>query len=278
MRVFKRGGLLKLIVIPLLFIVLVTSDVAFADYAPTQDYKNACGWRITFGMQWNQQDPALHYELLHDRSNPTLDIDDGGRSEIVSPFSSVSVEGRLSKKSSIDLTYTKDHTSSVLVGQKNVLFLFFLLRNTVKAPVDINVQAVRLRYFHTIGRSGNFEFGGSSGLQALYLNAHALLPVMGYSEENYFYVLPCVGAYASYQPDNFFCYSVRADYLPLELKKISVRIADVDCRMEYKINANLFAGVGCRYSVKSLEIRNKKYLMNSSYDLFGGLVFMGIYF
>ena len=239
MRAFKRAGLVTLIFVPLSIFLLVIGDVALADYASTQDYQNAGGWRIISGMQWNQHDPALHYELLHDRSNPTIDINEGGRSEMVSPFSSISVERRLSKKSSIDLTYTKDHTSSVLVGQKNVLFLFFLLHNTVKAPVDVDLEAVRLSYFHEIVRSGNFEFGGSSGLQAFFLNAHALLPVMGYSEENYFYVLPCVGAYASYQPNKIIRYSLRADYLPLELKKISVRIADVDCRMEYKINANL---------------------------------------
>ena len=257
-------------------ILLINFDVAFADYNPGENCLTSGRWRMVLGMQWNQHEPALHYELLNDSSKPTLDINQGDKREIVKPFSYIDVEGRLSKKSGIDLTYTKDRTSSVLLGRKNVRFLFFLLRPTVMAPVDIDVETMRLRYFHAIVRSGNLEFGGSGGLQALYCNAHASIPVIGYSEENFFIVLPCIGTYATYQQNKCIRYSVHADYLPIELKKISGRIAEVDCGVEYKINSTIFAGAGCRYSVKSLDLENKKYLMNASYSVLGWLAFIGI--
>ncbi len=268
--------MVNVVIVFLLFFLLINFDVAFADSGSRDNCSNAESWRMLLGMQWSQHEPALHYELLNDSSNPTLDINQGDNNEIVEPFSYVDVERRLSKYSSIKLTYTKDRTSSVLLGRKNVRFLFFLLRPTVMAPVDIDVETMRLRYFHAIVRSGNFEFGGSGGLQALYCNAHASIPVIGYSEEHYFIVLPCVGTYATYQQNKSLQYSVRADYLPIELKKIAGHIAEVDCRVEYKINLNLFAGAGFRYSVKTLDLENQKYRMNASYGIFGGLAFLGI--
>lgn len=271
-----RSGLVNAVIVFFSFTLLINYEVAFADYDSREDFLNAGRWRIAFGMQWNQHVPALHYELLNDSSKPTLDINQGDKSEIVEPFSYVDIERRLSEYSGIDLTYTKDRTSSVLLGRKNVRFLFFLLRPTVMAPVDIDVETMRLRYFHAIVRAGNFEFGGSGGLQALYCTAHASIPVIGYSEENYFIVLPCVGTYATYQQNKCIRYSVHADYLPIELKKISGRIAEVDCSVEYNINSNLFVGAGCRYSVKSLDLKNKKYLMNASYSIVGVLAFIGI--
>ncbi len=274
--ILKRNGLVNAVIVFFSFILFIKFDVAFADYNSGENCSNAGRLRMVLGMQWNQHEPALHYELLNDSSKPTLDINQGDKSEIVQPFSYVDVEGRLSKYSGIDLTYTKDMTSSVLLGRKNVRFLFFLLRPAVMAPVDIDVKTMRLRYFHAIVQSGNFEFGGSGGLQAIYCNAHASIPVIGYSEENYFIVLPCVGTYATYQQNKCIRYSVHADYLPRGLKKISGRIAEVDCSVEYNINSNLFAGAGFRYSVKSLDLRNKKYLMNTSYSILGGLAFIGI--
>ena len=274
--ILKRNGFVNAVIVFFSFILLIKFDVAFADYSSRENGLNAGRWRMFFGMQWNQQVPALHYESLNDSSKQTLDINKSDKSEIVEPFSYVEVEGRLSKYSGIDLTYTKDRTSSVLLGRKNVRFLFFLLRPTVMAPVDIDVETMRLRYFHAIVRSGNFEFGGSGGLQALYCNAHASIPVIGYSEEHYFIVLPCVGTYATYQQNKSLQYSVRADYLPIELKKIAGHIAEVDCRVEYKINLNLFAGAGFRYSVNTLDFENQKYRMNASYGIFGGLAFLGI--
>ncbi len=243
-----------------------------------EDFSKTDRWRMVLGAQWNRQMPSLHYESHNDSSNPTLDINKCDAGKIVEPFSYINVRRRLSNHSNIDLSYTKDRSSSVLVGRKNIVLMGFLLRPTFQSPVYIDVEAVRLRYSHRIVRVDNFEFGGSGGLQALYVNAHASLPVLGYRDENYFVVVPCVGVYANYQQNKNMGYSVRADYLPIELDKISARVSDIDFTAEYKLNSTIFVGAGCRYSLKSLSLDNKKKLINSSYGVFGGLVVMGIYF
>ena len=274
--ILKKNALVNTVIVFLLFVLLLQYDILHADDGSSENPSSAERWRIVLGIPWNQYVPSLHYETLNDRSKPTLDIDQSDTAEIVEPFSYVDVERRLSKYSTLELTYTKDKASSVLLGRKNVRFLFFLLRPTVMAPVTLDVETMRLRYSHTIFRSGNFEFGGSGGLQVLYCNAHASIPVIGYSEENYCIVLPCIGTYVTYQQNKSIRYSVRADYLPIELDKISGRLADVDCSVEYKIHSNIIAGAGCRYSVKSLDLEQNNFRMNASYGLFGGLGFLGI--
>jgi hypothetical protein len=264
-------------VIYLLFMILIKSGVALADHGLTEDYANAGSWRMVFGKQWNQSSLDLHYASLQDRSNTTVDINENGKNDIVDSGFYFQAEHRLSKKSFVDLTYTRDGTSDLLIAQKNVRFIFFLLRTTVQAPVDIDVDALRLRYFHSIAQSDNFEFGGSGGAHALYINARTEFPVFDYSHKNYFIVLPCVGVYAKYKPGKNILYSVHADYLPIPLDKIHGTVGDVDFSVEYKINSTFFVGSGCRYSIKSLDLNNEKYRANASYAVFGGLVFLGIY-
>jgi hypothetical protein len=259
------------------FMLLIRSVVVMADDASTKEHANAGSWRMVFGKQWNQSSLDLHYASRQDRSNTTVDINESGKNDLVESGLYLQAEHRLSRKSFVDLTYTKDSASDLLIARKNVRVLFLLLRTTVQAPVDIDVDALRLRYFHSIAQSDNFEFGGSGGVHALYINARTEFPVFGYRNKNYFVVLPCIGVYAKYKPGKNLLYSVRADYLPIPLDKINGNVSDVDFSVEYKVNPSFFVGTGCRYSIKSLDLNNEKYRANASFAAFGGVVFFGMY-
>ena len=252
-------------------------DVAFGDETIITNNDAADKFGITLGMPWNQYSQELHYDEFHNHSRPVFDISKSRNSELLLPFSYVKIEKNLTKNSAINIFYTNDKTSSLLVGQKNIVFLGFLMRPIVQAPVDIHLHCLRLHYFHAIARSGNVELGGGGGMQAIYIQAKAESPVLGYSEENYFIVLPSFGLYAKYQPTQRLRYALRVDYLPVPLDTIQGTSADIECKVEYKVNSLLFIGAGGRYSVKSLELEEKKYHMNTSYGFLGGLLFAGIY-
>lgn len=250
-------------------------DVALGDESFIKNNGDADKWRMTFGMQWSQYSQELHYDKFHDHLR--LDISKSHNSKLL-PFSYFTIEKNLTKNSGINLSYTNDTSSSLLVGQKNVVVLgFLLMRPIVQSPVNIDLNLLRLHYFHTIARSGNVEFGGTGGVQALYVQAKAESPVLGYSEDNYFIVLPSFGLYTKYQPTQRLRYALRVDYLPVPLDTIQGTSTDIECTMEYKVNSLLFIGAGGRYSIKSLDLEGKKYQMNTSYGVHGGLLFAGIY-
>jgi len=257
-----------------LFVFIMLYDVALGDESFIKNNGDVDKWRMTFGMQWSQYSQELHYDKFHDHLR--LDISKSHNSKLL-PFSYFTIEKKLTKNSGINLSYTNDTSSSLLVGQKNVVVLGFLMRPIVQAPVDIYLNLLRLHYFHAIARSGNFEFGGAAGIQALYVQAKAESPVLGYSEENYFIVLPSFGLYAKYQPTQRLRYIFHVDYLSVPLDTIQGTSTDIQYTMEYKVNPSVFIGAGGRYSKKSFDLEGKKYHMNTSYGVHGGLLFAGIY-
>jgi len=245
-------------------------------------------WRIAVGTQWSKDRPELHYTILHDDSNPELFIPQSSTSDMQPLFSRCTLEKQLTGSSALSLAYSRDAATSLLVGKKNVRipipFLRFLLRRpdilvrtTAQAPVTLDMQLLRVRYEHSIARPAGVELGGGIGVQALYAQAKAAFPVLGYSKEEYFLLLPLFSLYARAQPWSRLRSTLRADYLPIHLEPYDGTLADVECTIEYKLNSRFFVGAGGRYALKSFSMEDDDNRLNASYHVVGAMLFTGIF-
>lgn len=245
-------------------------------------------WRIALGTQWSHEHPELSYTTLNDSTNPELSINQWSTNDFTPHVSRGTLEKQLSSSSAFSFSYNQESATSLLVGKKNVLiplpFLRFLLRRpaimvrtTMQAPVTLNIHQLRLRYEHAITRQAGIELGGALGMQALYTQAKAAFPVLGYSKEEYFLLLPLVSLYARSEPLQRVRYTLRAEYLPIRIASTEGTVADVECTMEYKLNARFFVGVGGRYALKSFSREDENEHLDVSYPLLGAMFYTGIF-
>jgi hypothetical protein len=266
------------IVVLVILVLVVWADIAKAENSLAEKNDGPYAWRAIAGLQAVQQSSRLHYKPKYKDSNLVVDVDDIGGDKLATSFSYFSLERKIGKSSRLDLSYTKDDVTAMLMAKQKIRFFFFSLHTTVQVPLDIELKTLRLRYSKTLYQSGGFRCGASGAVQCLHFSGSANLPFTGYDHEEYLTVLPCIGAYAEYQASAPVLCSIRTDYLPLLWGNCSGSIKDLEARVEYRVSPRCSAGVGYRYSAKEISLKRDDYDAYALYAVRGALLYVGYAF
>ncbi len=239
--------------------------------------------RIIVGGQFSHRSPEVHYKEKAKSSPREVNIQKDFADDSYLLFPSLRVEYQHSRTSSWDLTYSRDHTDTSASTKERIKFFFFPIVLSLRVPVKIDTQSVRLFYNCVFFQSGDLQLGGSLGLEALNVYAEAKVPIWGKQTEDVTVPLPALGVFASYKLSDNVMFRLRTNYFSLgslSLGSLTVggTVTEMDFSLEYQLTTAWMLGAGYRYSSVKVELDQEKYHANGSYTTYGPTLFIGFSF
>ena len=240
-------------------------------------------WRMIFGEQFTHRSFEGNYKEKVKSSPREVKVSKNFSDSNYLGFPLCSLEYKGTHLSFWELTYNTDNIETSALTKEKIKLLFIPIVLTIRVPVKISTQTLKIGYNRTLFQIGDFELGGSLGLEAFNVDAEAKIPFWHKESKNITVPVPFFGVFASYKLSDSITFRLKTNYFSLRSFTLgSVTVSgtktEIDCSLEYQLISALMLGAGYRYSSLKVELDHENYRANGTYTTYGPTLFVGVSF